>query len=620
MESDTQYSDESLSDYDESNFDQMQNGYSSDEQEFRNQPSNLNLIQKNPEYNKYNIWLGQVSQMQRHRDWIVSFSESNIYEIHFTLYHRDKIRGIFTWSILPDNPYPEHPPIMKWIAPQIEFNKMIILMNFSLFNPKNWNPCQDLVSILDYLKTFLLNSKIINSENIVYNQLEKSIIRFSELTNLWPECSYDDTLPSFGVKKESSKLKKNNGKGYSKGTIEKFDFSKQQLIADEIYEILKSIYNTQILDDSQSNNLENLQILKEYQPLKIYINMSLMEVSFLEIHNNNKFYNLLIDISYWIYQNDTNLDYIELYTQIKKLANNIKNQNFDKSISIPLNQLEKKIIQFGDSIQKFDIKCYNINPLEDEYLSFLKGQKFKFSDNLSSTYFTGNKYQKLAQPKKVINRLKAEWSDLKSNLPVEHEGSIFINWSAEQFNLAKIMFIPSSTTPYAYGCYIFDLLITSDYPDNCPKLQFLTTGGGEVRFNPNLYNEGKVCLSLLGTWQGEGWTPGKSNLQQLLMSVLGMIFVEEPFFNEPCYNGKESIYQAQSQQYNLNIRYENLRIAIKDNINHPVPEFKDIMIHHFKCKFSMIKEKVNEWITDETNSSRKDNMRNYLSQIESLLF
>ena len=29
-----------------------------------------------------------------------------------------------------------------------------------------------------------------------------------------------------------------------------------------------------------------------------------------------------------------------------------------------------------------------------------------------------------------------------------------------------------------------------------------TTGGGTVRFNPNLYNSGKVCLSLLGTWPG----------------------------------------------------------------------------------------------------------------------
>jgi hypothetical protein len=46
-----------------------------------------------------------------------------------------------------------------------------------------------------------------------------------------------------------------------------------------------------------------------------------------------------------------------------------------------------------------------------------------------------------------------------------------------------------------------------------------TTGNGTVRFNPNLYNCGKVCLSLLGTWsggQGESWNPEVSSAFQVL--------------------------------------------------------------------------------------------------------
>ena len=42
-------------------------------------------------------------------------------------------------------------------------------------------------------------------------------------------------------------------------------------------------------------------------------------------------------------------------------------------------------------------------------------------------------------------------------------------------------------------------------------------GGGSVRFNPNLYNCGKVCLSLLGTWsggRGEGWDARSSSALQ----------------------------------------------------------------------------------------------------------
>ena len=38
-----------------------------------------------------------------------------------------------------------------------------------------------------------------------------------------------------------------------------------------------------------------------------------------------------------------------------------------------------------------------------------------------------------------------------------------------------------------------------------------------MRFNPNLYNCGKVCLSLLGTWsggRGEGWDAHSSSALQ----------------------------------------------------------------------------------------------------------
>ena len=43
------------------------------------------------------------------------------------------------------------------------------------------------------------------------------------------------------------------------------------------------------------------------------------------------------------------------------------------------------------------------------------------------------------------------------------------------------------------------------------------------------YADGKVCLSLLGTWHGgsdsEKWQPGKSSLFQVLLSLQGMIFI-----------------------------------------------------------------------------------------------
>lgn len=63
-----------------------------------------------------------------------------------------------------------------------------------------------------------------------------------------------------------------------------------------------------------------------------------------------------------------------------------------------------------------------------------------------------------------------------------------------------------------------------------PKVNLTTTGGGSVRFNPNLYANGKVCLSLLGTWRGNGraeeWNEKTSTLLQVFVSIQSLIFVQ----------------------------------------------------------------------------------------------
>lgn len=78
---------------------------------------------------------------------------------------------------------------------------------------------------------------------------------------------------------------------------------------------------------------------------------------------------------------------------------------------------------------------------------------------------------------------------------------------------------------------------------------------GGLRLNPNLYECGKVCLSLLGTWSGqttEMWNPNKSTMLQVLVSIQGLILNDKPFFNEPGYEktfvGEEG--ERKSKTYN----------------------------------------------------------------------
>jgi baculoviral IAP repeat-containing protein 6 len=128
----------------------------------------------------------------------------------------------------------------------------------------------------------------------------------------------------------------------------------------------------------------------------------------------------------------------------------------------------------------------------------------------------------------------------------------------------KALMIPAEDTPYAMGCFEFDIYIPDEYPNCPPKVLLRTTGGGRVRFNPNLYNEGKVCLSLLGTWPGEPWNPKVSNLLQVCNSILFLIFVEKPYFNEPGYATSEDTPAGDqaSSDYNRVIQNGTVKVCL----------------------------------------------------------
>ena len=120
---------------------------------------------------------------------------------------------------------------------------------------------------------------------------------------------------------------------------------------------------------------------------------------------------------------------------------------------------------------------------------------------------------------------------------------------------------------------------------------------GSVRFNPNLYNCGKVCLSLLGTWQGqqgESWLEGQSTFLQVLVSIQSLILVADPFFNEP---GDERLMgtpegDKRSRAYSAVIREGTIRWAMLDQLKHPKKGFEEIIYKHFSLKKAMILAEV----------------------------
>jgi hypothetical protein len=174
---------------------------------------------------------------------------------------------------------------------------------------------------------------------------------------------------------------------------------------------------------------------------------------------------------------------------------------------------------------------------------------------------------------------------------------------------------------------MFDFLL-HDYPNAPPKAKFLTTACGRVRFNPNLYACGKVCLSLLGTWSGPGWQRNQSTLLQVLISIQGLILVPDPYYNEPGFApGK---MKAESDRYTMNIRRYTVEHAISGAIRavlssspsskakpgartYPYPEFEDIVFQHFRHRVTAIETQLQAWFSEDgTIESRVEEARGLL--------
>jgi ubiquitin-conjugating enzyme E2 Z len=112
-------------------------------------------------------------------------------------------------------------------------------------------------------------------------------------------------------------------------------------------------------------------------------------------------------------------------------------------------------------------------------------------------------------------------------------------------------------TPYESAPFLLKVVFPNDYPLVPPKVRWVTTGGGAVRFGPNLYACGKVCLSILGTWSGPSWLPSQ-NLSTMLLSIQSLMGVDAAR-NEP---GREDASEAEVKALNDVLSHETLRVAV----------------------------------------------------------
>ncbi|CAG2159902.1 unnamed protein product [Oppiella nova] len=151
--------------------------------------------------------------------------------------------------------------------------------------------------------------------------------------------------------------------------------------------------------------------------------------------------------------------------------------------------------------------------------------------------------------KEFLKRIKYEISLLRSSLP---EG-IAVALFHDRMDLLSVMIYGPKGTPYEDGLFLFDIQLPANYPNGPPLVHYISYCSD--RLNPNLYESGKVCVSLLGTWSGKGtevWSPNGSNLLQVIVSIQGLILVDEPYYNEAGYHKQRgtTIASENSRLYN----------------------------------------------------------------------
>ena len=165
-------------------------------------------------------------------------------------------------------------------------------------------------------------------------------------------------------------------------------------------------------------------------------------------------------------------------------------------------------------------------------------------------------------------------SDLNSN-------GIYIEFDETDILKAKALIIGPKDTIYDNAYLFFTIEFPKNYPFSPPILTYKPQN--KIRIHPNIYVNGKVCLSILGTWSGPSWTH-TMDITTVLLTIQSLLD-NNPLANEPGYEKIVAEKNILYDNYNKTIRYNTINSLILDRINTEFIDFdifKNTMIEYFK--------------------------------------
>ncbi|MEQ2193576.1 hypothetical protein XENOCAPTIV_004381, partial [Xenoophorus captivus] len=136
-------------------------------------------------------------------------------------------------------------------------------------------------------------------------------------------------------------------------------------------------------------------------------------------------------------------------------------------------------------------------------------------------------------------------------------------------------------TPYEDGLFLFDIQLPNIYPAVPPLFRYLSQCSG--RLNPNLYDNGKVCVSLLGTWIGKVGA--------------GLILVNEPYYNEAGFDSDRGLQEGyeNSRCYNEMALIKMVQ-SMAQLLQNPVEVFNQEIQQHFVSNGWRLVHRLEAWL------------------------
>lgn len=271
----------------------------------------------------------------------------------------------------------------------------------------------------------------------------------------------------------------------------------------------------------------------------------------------------------------------------------------ENEISINYPFVRKEVVEKDDEKENENSAAARRRKWKDDMSPIVFGTVPKFS-NPDYLYLTNN--NQLPIKKIIRKRLAKEFATVQKILTCDPDASIWFRVEDGKDNMTKVRFMVSAPTgtPYSRGLWMFDMWVTDRYPLEPPKCKSRTTGNNKVRFNPNLYADGYVCLSILNTWQGaksEMWGPHQT-IAAICISIQSAVLGQEyPYFNEPGYerNFGNASYMKTAENYNKDRRHQTITWAMIDHMENPSPGFEEAIAYHFNFNKKAIMEQAIEW-------------------------